>query len=401
MRSNVSAAIAWVAALLLYQGAAAPAAENRVAPGTFELTAVSPPSMAAQSPDLAIGPDGSINIVWLGENTAPPNAAQIAARGHSHDSSTNLYFARSTDGGRSFSSPQQVNPGKSDVWGFSISKPRIAISEGGVIHILYPGNARNATTGENETVALYARATSDRLVFETPRRLNVDALTDALTKDDGGSFATIVTGPQQQVYAAWIDTRTMTSGETARAALTISHDDGKTFSRDFEILPSMENIAITKSSYSPTRAAASTLVVAWPVRAGNWRVVHESLRRSPYEITSGRPRFTPARSALMACTRPGPTMAAIPGLCRAPCTPRRRDPMRPRWSSEVVDFSWCGRHDSIPATIACSPVSPTTVDRIFPNLRSCRFLGASHGCLRSQPTPMGRSKSHGSRIAPS
>ena len=63
MRSNVSNAIAWAAALLLYQGAAALAADSRVAPGTLELTAVSPSSMAAQSPDLAIGPDGSINIV--------------------------------------------------------------------------------------------------------------------------------------------------------------------------------------------------------------------------------------------------------------------------------------------------------------------------------------------------
>ncbi|MBM4239982.1 MAG: hypothetical protein FJ154_10685, partial [Gammaproteobacteria bacterium] len=57
--------------------------------------AVSPSDSAAQSPDVAIGPDGSINVVWLGENTAAPNAAQIAARGHSHDSKTNLYFARS------------------------------------------------------------------------------------------------------------------------------------------------------------------------------------------------------------------------------------------------------------------------------------------------------------------
>ena len=307
MRSNVSNAIAWAAALLLYQGAAALAADSRVAPGTFELTAVSPSSMAAQSPDLAIGPDGSINIVWLGENTAPPNAAQIAARGHSHDSSTNLYFARSTDGGRSFSSPQQVNRGKGDVWGFSISKPRIAISEGGVIHVLYPGNARNATTGENETVALYARATSDRLVFETPRRLNVDALTDSLTKDDGGSFATIITGPQQQVYAAWIDTRTMTSGETARAALTISRDDGKTFSPDFEILPSMVCPCCQLSSAvdSQGRLALGIRLVDGKYRDNEIVVFSDQGRR-----LDSRRRVAGARWELEGCPRK-PTAIAV------------------------------------------------------------------------------------------
>ncbi|NDE00530.1 MAG: hypothetical protein EBZ91_01960 [Gammaproteobacteria bacterium] len=178
MRFGLSLASAWAASLLLSQGHAAPAAEIRTASGTFNVTAVSPPTMAAQSPDLAVGPDGSVNLVWLGENTAPPNAAQIAARGHSHDSSTNLYFARS-------------------------------------------------------------RGKIGRWAFETPRRLNIDALSDALTKDDGGSFATIATGPQQQVYAAWIDTRTMTGSETARAALTVSSDDGETFTPDFEILPAM------------------------------------------------------------------------------------------------------------------------------------------------------------------
>lgn len=202
-------------------------------------TSVSPPEMPSQSPDIAIGPDGSINIVWLGENSAPPNAEQIARRGHSHDSSTNLYFSRSIDGGQSFSSPLKINPGDGDVWGFAISKPRIAIGDDGVIHILYPGNAKNPTTGESETVALYVRSKDDRLTFDSARRLNVDAVTDGLIKDDGGSFATIAAGPNGLVYAAWIDTRTMTTGETARAALAVSTDSGNTFTPDFEILSSI------------------------------------------------------------------------------------------------------------------------------------------------------------------
>jgi len=143
------------------------------------------------------------------------------------------------DGGQSFFPPLKVNSGDGDVWGFAISKPRIAISDDGIVHILYPGNAKNSTTGENETVALYVRSKDDRLSFDLARRLNVDAVIDNLIKDDEGSFATITTGPNSLVYAAWIDTRTMTTGETARAALAVSTDGGQTFTPDFELLPSI------------------------------------------------------------------------------------------------------------------------------------------------------------------
>lgn len=274
-----------------------------------EWTAVSPPSMAAQSPDLAIGPDGSVNIVWLGENTAPPNAAQIATRGHSHDSSTNLYFARSTDGGRSFSPPQQLNPGNGDVWGFSISKPRIAVSQNGVVHIVYPGNARNSTTGESETVALYVRAMGDRLAFDTPRRLNIDALSDGLTKDDGGSFATIATGSQRQVYVAWIDTRTMTGGETARAALTVSSDDGKSFTPDFEILPSMvcPCCQLTSAVDSRGRLVLGTRLVDGKFRDNEIVVFSDQGRH-----LDSRHRVAGARWELEGCPRK-PTAIAIKG----------------------------------------------------------------------------------------
>lgn len=230
---RVLAAIA-LAATMSAHGSAAPEATD--AP---DVVTVSPADMASQSPEVAVGADGSINIVWLGENSAPPNAEQIARVGHSHDSSTNLYFARSMDGGRSFSPPRQLNPGNGDVWGFSISKPRIAVGGDGVVHVLYPGNSKNASTGESETVALYVRARPDASEFEAPRRLNVDALTDKLAKDDGGSFATLAVDGSNVVYAAWIDTRTMNSGELARAALSVSSDGGRTFSPDFEILPSV------------------------------------------------------------------------------------------------------------------------------------------------------------------
>lgn len=199
--------------------------------------AVSEFGSSSQSPDVAIGPDGSVNIVWLGENTAAPNAAQIAARGHSHDSSTNLYFARSTDGGVTFSAPLRVNRADGDVWGFAISKPRIAAGPDGRIHILFPGNFKNPATGNNETIALYTRSDPTVAAFETPRRLNVDSLGDSIAKDDGGSFATLAVDAANIVYAAWVDTRTMAEGDMGRLAIAVSRNGGKDFEPDKIILP--------------------------------------------------------------------------------------------------------------------------------------------------------------------
>ena len=62
----------------------------------------------AQSPEIAIGPDDSINMIWIDEDTAPKQ--HDPSHGHSHMAATNLYFSRSTDGGRTFSAPVAVNP---------------------------------------------------------------------------------------------------------------------------------------------------------------------------------------------------------------------------------------------------------------------------------------------------
>ncbi len=203
---------------------------------TEHIVTVSAADSSAQSPDVAIGPDGSINVVWLGEKPAAPNAAQIAARGHSHDSKTNLYFARSVDGGKTYSAPLRINRTDGDVWGFAISKPRIAAGPDGRTHILFPGNVHNPATGNTETLALYTRSDSNARQFEEPRRLNVDALADNIAKDDGGAFATIAVDLTNTVYAAWVDTRTMSEGDMGRLAIAVSRNGGAVFEADKIVL---------------------------------------------------------------------------------------------------------------------------------------------------------------------
>lgn len=270
---------------------------------------VSPPGMSAQAPDVAVGPDGSVDVVWLGANTAPPNAQQIAHAGHSHDSSTDVFFARSTDGGATFSAPRRLNARDGDVWGFSISKPRIAVGPDGVIHVLYPGNAKNAVTGEGETVALYLRADREATAFEAPRRLNVDALTDAVVKDDGGGFATLAVAPDGTVYAAWIDTRLMAGEGLARAAVAVSRDGGRSFAPDRVFLPEMVCPCCQLTSTVDRR---DRLVLGMRIDDGPYRDSEVVVLRDHGGPLAWRRRVSGARWAIEGCPRK-PTAVAVRG----------------------------------------------------------------------------------------
>ena len=79
---------------------------------------ISPANRVSASPDIAIGPDGGINAIWVDKGevkpageaqAAPPRAAGPQSGGHSHKTYNNLYFARSADGGRTFSGPLRIN----------------------------------------------------------------------------------------------------------------------------------------------------------------------------------------------------------------------------------------------------------------------------------------------------
>jgi hypothetical protein len=196
----------------------------------------------AQSPEIALGPDGSVHMVWIDENTAAP-AADHAQHGHSHVAATNLLYARSMDGGKTFSVPVQLNQKPGDVWGFSVSKPRIVTGANGTIHVFYPGNDVNPTNGKPEAVALYTRSTDGGRSFGKPQRLNEMATTDASDLVHGGLthahvFGTIATDGKGGVYALWIDTRDMAKeGDSGKVFMAVSRDDGATFGKDREILP--------------------------------------------------------------------------------------------------------------------------------------------------------------------
>ncbi len=209
---------------------------------------VSLPSHRALAPEIAVAPDGTIYIIWLdkGPADAPPDPArtpQATAQGHSHQSWTDLMFARSRDGGRTFSAPVRVNREHGAVWGFAVSKPRIGVGPNGTVHVYYPANATSPATGKPVAESHYVRSLDGGKTFTQPLRLNSHATADASEFVHGGlsnahAFGTMSVARDGTVYAFWIDTRAMSrQGDNGMLYATLSRDDGATFAPDASAFP--------------------------------------------------------------------------------------------------------------------------------------------------------------------
>lgn len=196
------------------------------------LIVLNPNGHQAASPEVALGPDGSINVIWVDRTPDTPNRAHLKPGEHTHRSNTNLYFARSTDGGRTFSTPVRVNDVEGSVWGFNTSKPRIAVSKSGTIHVFYSGNRRPAGAPRQAVDAMYTRSTDGGRTFEKPRRLNsiYQSQYDDGELDAAHCFGAMGVAPDGSVYVYWIDTREIKKeGDNGTIYGVVSRNDGKSF----------------------------------------------------------------------------------------------------------------------------------------------------------------------------
>jgi len=236
MPNQTTIALALLAALsLVAPAAAAPPATTPLALSTDEQLAL--------APDVAVGPGGEIAVLWLAKGN-PESAAAKAAEadrakhGHTHLSSMNLYVAVSKDGGASFGAPLRVNREDNEVWGFAVSRPRVAYGPGGTLHIAYPANETQPQLGKPVLTARYTRSTDGGASFEVPRRLSTVTDADLAQVIHGGfasvaAFGTMGVAPNGDVHLVWIDTRDMKSGaDNASIYGVVSHDDGRTFTQD-------------------------------------------------------------------------------------------------------------------------------------------------------------------------
>lgn len=202
-----------------------------------DFVAVSDPGRRGQAPEVAVGPDGSVHVIWLDKGplgTADQHGHDQSG-GHSHQSFTDLLYARSDDGGRTFSAARRVNTSDGEVWGFAVGKPRIGVGPTGIVHIFYPVNAVSSKTGKAVASSVHVRSTDGGKTFSGPVQMNEDADSDLSDLVHGGLsqahvFGTMTVAPQGDVYTFWLDTRDMQAERPLSSIfMRASHDDGASF----------------------------------------------------------------------------------------------------------------------------------------------------------------------------
>ena len=208
-----------------------------------EPQALSAPDGRAMAPDIGVGADGTLHVLWV-DKAPPPEVASATdvAAGHSHVATDQLWYRRSTgpaiaDRSLTFRAPVRVNSRDGEVWGFAVSKPELDLDGRGNVHVFYTANDTQAGSGKGLLVARYTRSTDGGLSFAPGRTLNSAATNDLSAVMHGGfaaahAFGTLLANGND-VQAFWIDTRAMSEKDTAGAIWrAVSRDGGQTFARD-------------------------------------------------------------------------------------------------------------------------------------------------------------------------
>ena len=195
--------------------------------------AVSDEGRRAQAPEVAVGRDGSIHVIWLDKGavgTADRKGKKMAGMQHSHQAFASLMYARSGDGGQTFGAPVRVNHRDGEVWGFSISKASLAVDTDGQVHILYPANATSSTTGLDVASSAYTVST-DGVRFSPAEMVNTDPEDDLSELVSGGLaqaqvFGTLSASAEGAIHAFWLDTRDMNVEDKLSSLFMRSSYDG-------------------------------------------------------------------------------------------------------------------------------------------------------------------------------
>ena len=147
-----------------------------------------------------------------------------------------LFYARSHDGGASFSPALPVNENHSAIAAGTIRGAQIALGKSGRVHVAWNGSNNtgplNVDSGKPGAPMLYARLNSAANAFEPERNL----MLHSFGLDGGGSIGADTDG---NVYVTWhgIGTKeakgTGKQGEARRRVwVARSEDDGKTFASE-------------------------------------------------------------------------------------------------------------------------------------------------------------------------
>jgi len=148
-----------------------------------------PGTVDSFAPDVTVGPDDGVFVAYYDRLVTS-----------SGDFNREVMVARSTDGGGTFSAPAAVstNIGQSYF-------PSIAVEPGGAVSVAWEDD-----TGNFQTDVLYARSTDGGKTFSTPLNLSANlglsgSAANPLEARGGSGRVAIAPAPSGVVYVSWLD----------------------------------------------------------------------------------------------------------------------------------------------------------------------------------------------------
>src|SRR5262245_3079114 len=192
-------------------------------------------TMPPLSPASADDPAGKVTTVAVPDG-GKPVVARTDKEGSVHllfDSEDGPKYAKSTDGGVTFSAAIPVVRGGSQAAGLEYSAWDLAVGQGGRVHVAMSTNAWKLKLPEEEWGFFYASLDPGSSAFSPVRNINKKP-------SEGFSLAADEKG---NVTACWISDRLYAN---------VSHDNGETFAPYVELNPSYNpcNCCTTSAAYA-------------------------------------------------------------------------------------------------------------------------------------------------------
>jgi hypothetical protein len=164
----------------------------------------------ANAPRVATGPGGAIYVVWHDDRATTPV-----------DASWDVYIARSTDGGLTFSPSVRVDEHVANAYQY---EPDLAVAADGTIYVSWQRYAYDSTLSQWDSDVYVARSTDGGASFGPSVKAS-----DGV----GNQFkSAVAVGPSGRVYVAWSDFRVDSEGDVYFAW---SSDGGASFSANIRV----------------------------------------------------------------------------------------------------------------------------------------------------------------------
>jgi hypothetical protein len=188
------------------------------------------PERTVAAPRVAGGPDGTVYLLWVEKGAPQP------ARGHA--SNDDLYLARWAPGATAPEPAVRVNPEPGSAKASAVVRAQLEVGDDGTVHVLYPANARSPVNGKPVVDVRYARSLDGGRSFSQPLTLNSPSPNDlsASSHSDiaaAATFPALATAAGGRVLAFWLDSRHVAHAEDpSDLYAAVTADGGRTWSAD-------------------------------------------------------------------------------------------------------------------------------------------------------------------------